>query len=511
MTKSESLIYLINSLTKAEKKSISITMINSTSNFKKLYYIIHTKKNNTTDSVRLEYDTICKGTSFETSVIYLHKYLLNSILDLKKYQDSNFFLFDNISKARILFEKSLYNECFKLLKKTKNIALKHQNHYAFLISSRLELDYILSLNYPEIDENTLLKKQFKLNESLLIIQKTNQLSALLELLKHRIIYIGNTRTELQKNKLNDLVMSEMSIINSFNKENVEIDKLHQLFQANYLIDVGDFKSAQRSFYELNTLMEKNKHLWSEPPIYYLFTLEGVLDTLRGLRNYEGMAYFVEKLKKLQGSHQYFNLRIQCNIFIYELCPLLDNGDFISSYEKIKLSSKDLLKNEQLLSLSQNAELKLHISLIHFGLGDFVKAQKILNKIIFASKDFTQLPLYRTIRLVNLMILYEMKDFEFIKYESRTLNREIQMAKKSYNIEREVIKFVNKSNLPYLNSKRLKLWAEKEEKFKLISEDIYEQQTLKYFNFLIWIESKIKRVKLAQLLSDKNVNQDLKSK
>jgi hypothetical protein len=105
----------------------------------------------------------------------------------------------------------------------------------------------------------------------------------------------------------------------------------------------------------------------------------------------------------------------------------------------------------------------------------------------------------------------MKDFEFIKYESRTLNREIQMAKKSYNIEREVIKFVNKSNLPYLNSKRLKLWAEKEEKFKLISEDIYEQQTLKYFNFLIWIESKIKRVKLAQLLSDKNVNQDLKSK
>ena len=503
MTKTESLIYLINSLTKAEKKSISSAMINSTSNFEKLYYIILKNKNATSDLVRSEYNTICKGTSFETSVIYLHKYLLNSILELRKYQDPNFLLFDNISKSRILFEKSLYKECFKLLKKTKNLALKHENHYAFLISSRLELDYLLSLNYPEVDESTLLKKHFKLNESLLIIQKTNQLSALLELLKHRIIYIGNTRTELQKNKLNDLVMSEMSITNSFTKENVEIDKLHQLFQANYLIDIGDFKSAQRSFYELNALMERNKHLWSEPPIYYLFTVEGILDTLRGLRNYEGMAYFVEQLKKLQGSHQYFNLRIQCNIFLYEIFPLLDNGDFISSHEKMKIGSKDLLKNENLLSLSQNAELKLNISLIHFGLGEFKKAQKILNKIIFASKDFTQLPLYRTIRLVNLMILYEMKDFEFIKYESRTLNREIQMAKKSYNIEREIIKFVNKSNLPYLNSKRQKLWAEKEEKFKLISKDIYEQQTLKYFNFLIWIECKIKRVKLSELISKKN--------
>jgi hypothetical protein len=502
MTKSESLIYLINSLTKAEKKSVSISIINSTSNFEKLYYIIIKNKNITADIVKKEYETICEGTSFETSVIYLNKYLLNSILDLRKYQDPNFLLFDNISKARILFEKSLYKDCFKLLKKTKKIALEQQNHYAFLISSRLELDYLLSLNYPEIDENTLLRKQFKLNESLLIIQKSNQLSSLLELLKHRMIYIGNTRTELQKNKLNDLVMSEMSIINSFTKENVEIDKLHQLFQANYLIDVGDFKSAERSFYELNTLMEKNKHLWSDPPIYYLFTVEGILDTLRGLKNYEGMAYFVEQLKKLHGSHQYFNSRIQCNIFLYELCPLIDKGNFVSSYDKMKLSAKDLLKNENLLSLSQNAELKLHISLIYFGLREFKKAQNILNKIIFASKDYTQLPLYRTIRLVNLMILYEIKDFEFIKYESRTLSREIQIAKKSYNIEREVIKFVNKQNLPYLNSKRLKLWSEKEEKFKLISEDIYEQQTLKYFNFLIWIESKIKRVKLSDLLSEK---------
>lgn len=502
MVKSESLIYLVNSLTKAEKKNVSISISNSKSNFAKLYHIILENKISTAISVREEYDSICKGSSFETAVVYLYEFLLNSILELRKYQDVNFMLFDNISKARILYEKSLYKECFSLLKKTKKKALEHENNYALLISSRLELDYLLALNYPEIEEKVLMKKQFKLNEALLIIQKTNQISSLLELLKHRMLYLGNSRTEFQKNNLNDLVMSEMSIMNSFRKQNIEIRKLHQLFQANYLIDVGDYKSALRAFYELKTLMLENKHLWAESPIYYLLIMEGILDTLRGLRNYEGMNYFIEQLNSLQDEGQYFNVRIQCTVFLYELFPLLDNGDFISSHEKIKLHSKDLIKNENLLSLSQNAELKLHIAITYFGLQEFKKAQKVLNKIIFASKDYAQLPLYRTIRLFNLMVLYELKDFELIKYESRTLYREIQTAKQNYKTERELIKFVNKESVPYLNSKRLKLWSEKEVRFKIIAEDVYEKQTLKYFNFLIWIESKMKRMKLSQILLEK---------
>jgi len=56
----------------------------------------------------------------------------------------------------------------------------------------------------------------------------------------------------------------MSIVASSNIDSFEIKELHQLFQANYLISVGDYKSALHSFYELNSLLENNKHLWSTP-------------------------------------------------------------------------------------------------------------------------------------------------------------------------------------------------------------------------------------------------------
>lgn len=239
-------------------------------NYVTLYSLITDEKIIATDVLKRKYLSIHKGASFDTSVNYLYKILLNTMLDLRNERDSYYALFDKILKARILFEKSLYQECFDLLKKVRTSSATFENYPALLISSRLELDYLLSLNFPETDEKTLLHKHFKVNETLRITQKIHQQSVLYELLKHRMIYKGNARSEKQRTELNDLVVSEMSIVASSNLENFEINKLHQLFQANYLISVGDYKSALHSFYELNNLLEGNKHLWSDSPIYYVF-------------------------------------------------------------------------------------------------------------------------------------------------------------------------------------------------------------------------------------------------
>lgn len=503
MIKSEALIYLVNSMTKPEKKAFKVASLNSkVPYYVKLYNLIIHDKNVTADSLKAKFQSQHKGASFETSVNYLYKILLNTMLELRNEQDSYYSLFDKILKARILFEKSLYKECFDLLNKVKASATAFENYSALLISSRLELDYLLSLNFPETDEKTLLHKHFKVNETLRVTQKIHQQSVLYELLKHRMIYKGNARSEKQRTELNDLVVSEMSIVASSTLENFEINKLHQLFQANYLISVGDYKSALHSFYELNNLLEGNKHLWSDPPIYYVFTLEGVLDSLRSLRNYEGMVHFIQQLKKLKTPSLNFNTNVTCLVFLYELFPLLDQGDFFSCEILMKKYSENLLKKTQQLSLARNAELSLYLALIHFGLRDYRKAQKTLSKIIFTSKDYAYLPLYRTIRLVNLMILYELKDFDLIKYESRSIKRDMHSAGKEYKIERKIIHFVNKPNLPISAMKRKRMWEKIQKEFELIHHDVYEQQTLRLFDFSAWIESKIRRIHLSEVLANK---------
>jgi tetratricopeptide (TPR) repeat protein len=501
MFKSAALLSLVQSMSKPEKKAFNIAFSKSgpMPHYLSLYNLASKDKAMTPDTLRDKFLKQHKGASFDTTVKYLYKILLDTMLELRSEQDSYYSLFDKILKARILFEKSLFDECFDLLQNVISRARKLENYYALLIASRLELEYLLSLNFPGIDEKTLLHKQFRINEAMRITQKINQQSALYELLKHRVLHKGNTRSEQQKNELNDLVVSEMSLVASSNVDNFEIQKLHQLFQANYLISVGDYKSALHSFYELNTLLENNKQLWSNPPIYYLLTLEGILDSLRSLRNYEGMIHFIDQLRKLNNPSLNFNANVTCLIFLYEVFPLLDKGDFSASENLMRSYNEELFKKTHLLSLARNAELSLYTALIFFGIRDYGKAQKALSKIIFIGKSYTSLPIYRTIRLVNLMILYERKDFDLIKYETRSIKRDMHVVGKEYKIERSVLSFVNKQNLPASGMKRKALWEKISEDHEKIRHDVFEQQILRLFDFSAWMESKIRKVSLSEIL------------
>jgi len=371
-----------------------------------------------------------------------------------------------------------------------------------LMASRLELEYLLSLNFPIVDEKTVLNKHLRINETINFIRKVNEQSSLYELLKYRIVNYGSVRSQEQKINLNDLVVSEMSIVAGPSLESFEIKKLHQLFQANYLISVGDYKSALRSYMELNTLFENNKNLWDNPPIYYLHTQEGVLDSLRSIRNYEGMEYFVNQLRKLKTPSASFNANVFCLIFLYELFPKLDRGDFTAALMHLNRYQDELFSKINLLGLTRQAELSLYSALICLTAREYNRAHKYLNMIILKGKNYYYLPLYRTIRLVNLMILNALKDFKLISYETRSLKREMKEFKIGYKIEKTMLFFLNKQNLPITTKKREELWKKIAPDLEEIRQDIFEQQVLRIFDFTAWIESRIRRIALDKVIKEK---------
>lgn len=504
MLKTESLILLVNSLSRSEKKTFSL----SSKRYKKLpdyfvlYDLINRNKNIDPFELKNKFQSKCKDSSFDSSVKYLYDILLDSILTLKTEQDNYFLLLNKILKAKILFEKSLFEEGFSVLNNVITSSEKLENYYTLLFASKLELDQLLTLNFPEMNEKVLLNKQFRLSKVLRLIMKINEQSSIFELLKYRIIYKGNIRSEKQKLELNDLVVSEMSIMSSSNLENFEINKLHQLFQANYLISVGDYKSALRSFSELNRLFETNKQFWGKPPIYYLQTIEGVLDSLRGIKNYKGMDYFIEQLRKIESTSINFNANVNSLIFLYNLFPKLDSGDFLGAMNLLKTNINFLYNKLQLLNLTRQAELCLYAALVFFVNKDYKNAHKYINMIILLKgKEFYYIPLFRTIRLVNLMILHGLKDYDLIRYETRSIKREIKDSEKGYEIEKSMLRFVNMQNLPITERKRNVLWEKICKELELFRHDIFEQQVLKIFDFSAWIESKITKIPLSNILKN----------
>lgn len=440
--------------------------------------------------------------SFDITVSYLYKLLLDSLLALREEQDHHYALTNKILKARILFEKSLFEEALNLLEQAKAIARKYENHHMYMYAARLELDYLLSLNFPGISETDLLNKHLRVTETIKTLRIANEQSSLFELLKHRMIHRGNVRSQKQKDSLNDLVVSEMSIVASSGTENFEIKKQHQLFQSNYLIHVGDYRSALQSYYELNHLFENNKQLWANPPIYYVQVLEGILDNLRSIRKYDELPYFIEQLRKIHHSSQNFQAGIASLAFLYELFPLLDKGDFQSSLDLLNQRQEDILDKTHLLSLTRQAEICLYTSLVHFGNHDLRKAQKALLQIIIRGKSFYFLPLYRTIRLVNLMIQYEYGNSDTIQYETRSIKREISRGEQAYRTEHLMLKFINRLPAVILPGEREKVWKKAAPELDELRQDIFEMQILKLFDFTAWIESKIRRIPLQKVLSER---------
>ena len=507
MSKLQSLVTLIHSMSLAEKKAFRVRSLGNRakSNYLVLYDIIENNSGLQTSQLVSRFLKDRPLASSETTIKYLYELLLDSMLDLRKEQDSFFSLFNKILKTRILYEKSLFDECFDLLEEIIRQAEKYENYFALLLALRLEMDYLLALNFPGLNEKSLLKKQFKLNEALKYVRKINEQSSLYENLKHRIGLKGHIRSQKQKDELNDLVYSEISIVASVNLDNFEISKLHQLFQSNYLISVGDYKSALNSYIELNTLFESNKHLWSNPPIYYVQTVEGVLESLRSIRNYDGMTYFINQLKIIDSRSADFRINLSCITFLYELFPYIDQGYFASALVLMNNYKETVYAKMDALNRARQAELCLYTSLIYFGNLEFHKAHKFLNQIILQGKNYYDLPLYRTIRLVNLLILFKLEDFDLIDSEIRTMKRNLKDTANDYKIERFLFRFLS-NQLPTIEHKRKKLLDKTMIEINELHHSGYEKQILRIFDFTAWVESLIRKVSLSEVLHNRiNIN------
>jgi hypothetical protein len=455
--------------------------------------------------LKSKYEHKRENSNFNVTAAYLYKTLLDSLLSLRENQGGYYGLLNKIMKASILFEKSLFADALDLLEKIKKEATLYENYTVLLYASRMELEYLLFLNFPEISEAKLIQKHFLISESLKNIRIENEQSSLYELLKHRMIYKGNVRSQKQKEALNDLVFAEMSLTSS-SKDSFDARKRHQLFQSNYLINIGDKESALQSFRELNRLFENNPQFWADPPFYYVAVLEGILDNLRSIKNYSEMPYFIERLRKIKHHSAGFQVHLAALIFLYELYPLLDRGDFAAAKKlSEKYNDKVLSKMDQ-INLLRQIEISLCMALIHIGLRDYKRAQKMLINEIVHNSSIQTFPLYRTARLVNLIIHYELDNMEYVSTECRSIKREISKHEKVYRSERVMISLLKKNKSELINrSSREKLQHKIEPELRDIRKDMFENQLLKSFDFTAWIESKIYRIPLSEALKNRLVN------
>ena len=149
---------------------------------------------------------------------------------------------------------------------------------------------------------------------------------------------------------------------------------------------------------------------------------------------------------------------------------------------------------------RKSELLLYTAIVHIGNHDFKQAKKYISNTIL-DHNLRYLPIMRTIRLVRLIAYYEIQDFELIKHESFSVYRGLSKKKEqSFKTEHIILHFLNKRDLPILKKDRETLWEKLSPEINSLHNDKYENQLLRIFDFTAWIEAKILKEKLSDVLA-----------
>ena len=97
-----------------------------------------------------------------------------------------------------------------------------------------------------------------------------------------------------------------------------------------------------------------------------------------------------------------------------------------------------------------------------------------------------------------MILYKLGDFDLIKYEIRSMKRDLTDTAKGYKIEHFLFRFLSKQ-LPVVALKRHQLLEKTLIEFDEIRQDVFERQILRIFDFTAWVESLLRKLPLGEVL------------
>ncbi|MCZ6521568.1 MAG: hypothetical protein O6848_08755, partial [Bacteroidetes bacterium] len=143
-----------------------------------------------------------------------------------------------------------------------------------------------------------------------------------------------------------------------------------------------------------------------------------------------------------------------------------------------------------------------IAYFYFADSNYSQSLEYLNKIL-NEKETERTDIYTYTRILNLMVHYELKNYDLIEYLYQSTKRYLNKKNRLYNFEKAILEFfknVSQTNNENAISKLKNL------KKKILALDEDHSESLDYINILVWIQSKLNRRPFIKLIQEYQKNQ-----
>lgn len=486
-----SVIELVNTLSAAEKRQFKLTTRKSEKGtvYLLLFDLVVSFKN--AALIKASFKKKYPAASLSIAVQYLHKLLCNMLVRNQLKNDTGLQLLYGLMKVKTLRQRNLPGQAVKEAGHLLSGSGTTDDFLVKYILKREELRHLSEVRFNGVSEKQLIGEQQAARDLLKNARNLQEHHALYELLKYRLIKTRSEANPVAPVNFDDLLLEEMAIINNRTKHNPESQKLHLLFQSFYFTSIRNYAAALKTFYLLNALFEKNKHLLQHPPLDYYDTLNGLLESLQAVHRYDQMPYFISKLSLLENNEypDYFKYLIKKTALLFELQALSVTGGWLSALQRIQAAPASVLSEFPAVHPEKQLKLVFYCSLIYYKNQQPGKAKKILAPVISGPQSNGHL-FYNICRCFNMVLHYESRDLEYLDYEIRSYKRfTTARASGIPNIEKLLFKTV--ALHPWQNS----VFRNRQHVEKLsgliaaVYQNPEEKKVLEYFNFIEWVLSR----------------------
>jgi len=511
------LFNLISSLTKNEKIYFKRFAGASGSNENKIYLKLFNEIDRQTIHNIYDERSIKDKFKKEKFVKQLHVakiYLYNLILKSLYLQNINYNelskLREMINRMEVLNRKGLYLQCSKIISKAKKIAQKED----YLIE-------LLRINYFEI------KVQRELFHSMHGKKTENNVPDLcsekleiVKLIDNESIYEkydSEIYNMLYKGKLPGKKEKQMlrKFLNSEHFANVNKALTYNSKSSYYF--------AKANLYNLLGKKEKD-HEYQKQHIEYLegnfrSSGSGIFRYVKLINNYvisslnnnkfDDYDKYLEKLQKIPvGKINNKQLREKMEALIFRIYYShkvnfsLLSGEYEDSYNKLSETLEGLNKYKKYIQNSYQLALYLSISIINFYAGNFNESLKWINYVINEKDYESKEDFYCFALMFSNVIHFELKNFELLEYNTKSTLNYLNKKNRVFLFEKMFIEFIRKYSMVNNENERKFYLDTIRTNIKSIVKNREEKMFVEFFDYLSWIESKIKGVQMRDIVKEK---------
>jgi len=506
MKPSTELFSLIQSLTKSEKRffKLNSSLQSGDKNYLKLFDYIEKQSSYNEEELKKYFSAERFVQHLPSEKNHLYKLILKSLRSYYSDQSVKSQLKEEIKNIEILYTKALYKECAKFVKRTKKTAFEYEKFY-YLFEL---INWEKKLMEQEFEDG-----QFNHNLDALIKEETHVVEQLRNLAEYHILYSrinfifrsgGFTRNDEEREVVNEI--ADYHLIKGKNTAiSVRATSICYYIKGLCAASIRDYDDALVNFRKAKAVMDKNPKIKADLQNRYIYTLNFLMHTYIDQNDFKNGQRLIEELEGLNDLKGYNNLDAEVKIFsatnIGKIQLFNKIGDFDKSVEIIPEIDSNIEKYAEKLNKEKILLFTYNKAYAYFGAGDYKKGLQLINEVLNDNEKQLRQDIYSISRIFNLIIHFELGNFDFIEYESKSTSRFLNKHEKDYQIEKVFMKYIKKiAKEDFAPDKKVvfeKFYTEVEELLK----DPSEQVILEYFDVKSWVYSKLKRLDFAEVVKD----------